>query len=61
MSKNLNDLSSRELYQLLRQEQTKFIKAIEYGSTYSDLQEIRETIKDLEVLISSRLDIPQRH
>jgi hypothetical protein len=61
MAKNISYLNSRELYDLLRQEQAKFIKAIEYQSTYSDLQEIRETIKHLEALISSRQAIPQRH
>ena len=48
MSNPLSKLSTATLQTLLSRETRKFIVAIEYGSTASDLSEIRETIKDLQ-------------
>ena len=54
MNKKLQALSTDELVNLLHQERKKFLVAIDYGSTASDLEEIRESIKELEALIASR-------
>lgn len=48
MSNPLSKLSTASLQTLLSRETKKFIVAIEYGSTASDLSEIRETIKDIQ-------------
>ena len=54
MNKQLQALTIDELVTLLNQERKKFIVAIDYGSTVSDLEEIKEYIKELESLIASR-------
>ena len=54
MNHNLQALTTDELVQLLNQERKKFIVAIDYGATGSDLQEIRDQIKELESVIASR-------
>ena len=48
MSNPLNTLSTAALQKMLSRETKKFILAIDYGSTASDLSEIRETIKDIQ-------------
>jgi hypothetical protein len=54
MSNSLNSLSTPALQTLLSRETKKFIVAIEYGSTASDLSEIRETIKTIQGELNSR-------
>ena len=54
MNAKLQSLSADELTYLLNQERRKFMVALDYGSSGSDLQEIRDAIKELEGLISSR-------
>jgi hypothetical protein len=54
MNQKLFKLTTDELIHLLNQERKKFIVAIDYGSTGSDLQEIRDQIKELEAIISTR-------
>ena len=54
MSNPIANLSTSALQTLLSRETKKFIVAIEYGSTASDLSEIRETIKDIQRELDSR-------
>ena len=54
MSNSFRKLSTAALQTLLSRETRKFIVAIEYGSTASDLSEIRETIKELQKELDSR-------
>jgi uncharacterized UPF0160 family protein len=54
MNHKLQALTTDELIQLLNQERKKFIVAIDYGASGSDLQEIRDHIKELESIIASR-------
>jgi hypothetical protein len=54
MNNPLSKLSTGALQTLLSRETRKFIVAIEYGSTASDLSDIRETIKDLQRELDSR-------
>ena len=54
MSNSFAKLSTAALQTLLSKETRKFIVAIEYGSTASDLSEIRETIKDLQRELDQR-------
>jgi hypothetical protein len=54
MNNKLQALTNDELVTLLNQERKKFIVAIDYGSTVSDLEEIKEHIKELESLLASR-------
>ena len=54
MNHKLQSLTTDELNNLLNQERKKFIVALDYGATPSDLEEIREQIKQLETLIDSR-------
>ncbi len=54
MNIKLQALTNDELVTLLNQERKKFIRAIDYGSSASDLEEIKEYIKELESLIASR-------
>lgn len=54
MNHKLQSLTTDELTTLLNQERKKFIVAIDYGATGSDLEEIREHIKEIESLIDSR-------
>lgn len=54
MSNRLNTLSTAALQKMLSHETKKFILAIDYGSTASDLSEIRETIKDIQRELDSR-------
>ena len=54
MNKQLQALTNDELVTLLNQERKKFIVAIDYGSSASDLEEIKDYIKELESLIASR-------
>ena len=54
MNHKLHKLTTDELIHLLNQERKKFIVAIDYGSSGSDLQEIRDQIKELETIISER-------
>ena len=54
MNTQLQALTIDELVTLLNQERKKFIVAIDYGSSASDLEEIKEYIKELESLITSR-------
>lgn len=54
MSNSFANLSTAALQTLLSKETRKFIVAIEYGSTASDLAEIRETIKDMQRELDGR-------
>jgi hypothetical protein len=54
MSNSFNKLSTTALQSLLSRETKKFIVAIEYGSTASDLSEIRETIKEIQLELDNR-------
>ncbi len=54
MNNKLQKLTTDQLIHLLNQERKKFIVAIDYGSSGSDLQEIRDQIKDLETIIADR-------
>ena len=54
MSNSFRKLSTAALQTLLSRETRKFIIAIEYGSTASDLSEIRETIKELQRELDGR-------
>ena len=54
MNNPLSKLSTGALQTLLSRETRKFIVAIEYGSTASDLSDIRETIKDIQRELDSR-------
>jgi hypothetical protein len=55
MNQQLNALTTEELVQLLNQERKKFIVAIDYGTTGSDLEEIRDKIKELEGIITTKM------
>ena len=48
MSNSFSNISTAALQTLLSKETKKFIVGIEYGSTASDLSDIRETIKDIQ-------------
>ena len=61
MNNKLQALTNDELVALLNQERKKFIVAIDYGSTASDLEEIKEYIKELESLLASRQKPIGRH
>ena len=54
MNQQLQALPTDELVHLLHQERKKFLAAIDYSSSASVLEEIRESIKELEALIASR-------
>lgn len=54
MSNPISNLSTAALQTLLARETKKFIVGIEYGSTASDLSEIRETIKEIQQELDSR-------
>lgn len=54
MSNSLGNLSTAALQTLLAKETKKFIVAIEYGSTASDLSEIREGIKEIQFELDNR-------
>ena len=54
MNQKLLLLTTDELIHLLNLERKKFIVAIDYGSSGSDLQEIRDNIKELEAIIATR-------
>ena len=55
MNNPLSKLSTGALQTLLSRETKKFIVAIEYGSTASDLSEIRESIKEIQRELDSRV------
>ena len=61
MNNKLQALTIDDLVALLNQERKKFVVAIEYGSSVSDLEEIKEYMKELESLIVSRQKQPSRH
>ena len=54
MNAKLQSLSTDGLALLLIQERKKFILAIDYGASGSDLEEIRDVIKELESMIAGR-------
>ena len=51
MKKRLQLLSASEIRDLLLQENKKFKAGLDFGSTSSDLQEIRDQIKMLEIIL----------
>lgn len=55
MSNSYSTLSTAGLQTLLARETKKFILGIEYGSTASDLSEIRETIKEIQHELDNRV------
>ena len=60
MNKNLLSLSSFEINELLNKERRKFLLGLDYGSPASHLEEIRQTIKDLEKIMLSKEGISRR-
>jgi hypothetical protein len=54
MSSKFENLTVEQLSNLLSQERKKFVVAIDYGASGSDLEEIRDTIKELEAAIASK-------
>lgn len=50
----LSTADTKALRRLLSQERQKFLLALQYGSSASDLEEIRDTIKELQHLITER-------
>ena len=61
MNTKLQSLTNDELVNLLNQERKKFIVAIDYGCSASDLQEIKDYIRELESLIATRQEQTGRH
>lgn len=55
MHDHIRKLTTAGLQKLLSLESKKFIVAIEYGSTASDLSEIRETIKEIQAELDNRV------
>ena len=51
MNSRLQTLTAARLRSITIVEMRKFALALEYGSTFSDLQEIREHIKELDDLL----------
>jgi len=51
MHSTLKNLSAAQLRTIFINEMKKFALALEYGSTVSDLQEIREQIKEMSDLL----------
>lgn len=54
MSSKFETLTVEQLSHLLSQERKKFVVAIDYGASGSDLEEIRDAIKELEAAIVSK-------
>jgi hypothetical protein len=54
MNNRLQNLTTAQLRTIIIHEMRKFALALEYGSTISDLQEIREHIKLLGDLLSAK-------
>lgn len=54
MNSNLDKLPASALRTMIINETRKFILALEYGSTLSDLQEIKEFISRLEELLAKK-------
>ena len=50
----LSNADTKTLRRLLSQERQKFILGLQYESSISDLEEIRDTIKELQQLIIER-------
>ena len=57
MDPKLHNLPTYEILSLLNLERKKFLRAIDYGSPGSDLEDIRDAIRELESIISSRQDV----
>ena len=56
----LKKLSTEQLLHLISQERKKFLLAIDYGATGSDLEEIRDYIKQLEEVLATRnVELPK--
>ena len=58
MGNSIRNLSTASLQTLLSKETKKFILGIEYGSTASDLSEIREAIKEIQMELDLRASNP---
>lgn len=54
MNKKLQSLPTEEIVSMLALERKKFLRAIDYGTSGSDLEEIRDVIRELESLLSDR-------
>jgi hypothetical protein len=54
MNAKLQSLPTEEIVSLLNLERKKFLRAIDYGTSGSDLEEIRDAIRELESMVSSR-------
>jgi len=52
MNQRVKNLSAAQLRTIIIYEMRKFALALEYGSTISDLQEIKEQIKELTDLLT---------
>jgi len=50
----LSNADTKTLRTFLAQERRKFVLALQYGSSASDLEEIRDTIKEIQRLITER-------
>jgi len=54
MNQRVKNLSAAQLRTIVIYEMRKFALALEYGATVSDLQEIREQIRELTDLLTSK-------
>jgi hypothetical protein len=54
MNQRVKNLSAAQLRTIIIDEMRKFALALEYGSTISDLQEIKEQIKELADLLTMK-------
>jgi hypothetical protein len=54
MNSKFETLTVEQLSDLLSQERKKFLVAIDYGASGSDLEEIRDAIKEMEAAMASR-------
>lgn len=60
MNKKIWGLSLSELNNLITRERRKFLTAINFGSTASDLEEIRENIRELEQIAALKQQNTER-
>jgi hypothetical protein len=54
MNQRVKNLSAAQLRTIIIHEMRKFAMALEYGATVSDLQEIKEQIKELTDLLTMK-------
>ena len=54
MNQRVKNLSAAQLRTIIIYEMRKFVLALEYGSTISDLQEIKDQIRELTELLTEK-------